>query len=129
MNAASTSFVAFAIDDGLAGATVLDAEVRLTATDEVNAESTTQSGELWLTEPFTLATLSVGQPTLLGGGPIAPDQGAVVTSEEVTWPLDPSDVDLDSTIYIAVVPTTIEGVDYWNSEGTHPPVLRLVIAP
>ena len=127
MNAATTGFVAFEFEDGLATATLLDAEVRLTATDDPNAESMTQSGELWLTEAFTLATLAVGQPALLGGAPIAADQGAVLTSEEITWAIDPSDIDLGAPLYIAVVPTTPEGVDYWNSEGVHPPVLRLVL--
>lgn len=129
MGAPTTAFVAFVPDDELATATVLSAEVRLTATDEANAESTTQSGELWLTESFTLDSLALGQPALLGRGPIAPDQGAVVTSEEVTWELDPADVDTSSTVFVAVVPTTVEGVDYWNSDGVHPPVLRLTIAP
>lgn len=129
MNAATTAFVAFEFDDELAGEILASAEVRLTATDEANAESTTQSGELWLSEAFSLASLAVAQPSLLGKGPIAPDQGGVMTSEEITWTLEPSDVDLGATLYIAVVPTTPEGVDYWNSEGTHPPVLRLVLAP
>lgn len=129
MNAPTTGFIAFEIDGGLAGATVLSAELRLTATDDINAASTAQSGEVWRCQPFTLASLSAGQPPLLGEDPVAMDQGAVATSEEVTWDIDPADIDLTSTFHIAVVPTSPLGVDYWNSEGMHPPVLRLVVEP
>ncbi len=129
MGAPTTAFVAFEVTDELAAATILSADVRLTATDDPNSESMTQSGELWLTEAFTLASLATGQPALLGDGPIAPDQGTVVTSETVTWDLEPSDLDLSATVFIAVVPTTPEGVDYWNSEGDQPPRLRLLVQP
>lgn len=128
MGGATTAYVAFDLSEVPAGSLLLSAELRLTTTDEVNAESTTQTGEIWRTEMFTEGSLAMGQPALLGDMPIAPDQGGAASSELVVWVLPVSDVDLAETLYLAVLATTVEGVDYWNALGMAPPQLVLEIS-
>lgn len=122
---ATTAFVAFELTQGPAGSELLSAELRLTATDEPNAESMTQTGEIWQTTEFTEASLSMGQPMLVGDMPLAADQGGVAASELVVWTLPIAEIDLSGSLFLAVVPTTVEGVDYWNAMGAAPPELAL----
>lgn len=122
-NQPTTAFVAFDLAAVPRGATVLTAQLRLTATDQVNAESPDQTGEVWPTTPFSTASLATEQPSLTGAEPIGADQGSVAISETVTWSLDVGSVAPGGTVYFAIVPTTEQGADYWNHEGLQPPEL------
>lgn len=122
---ATTAFVAFELSEVPLGSELLSAELRLTTTDEVNAESMTQTGEIWQTAAFTLESLSTAQPMLVGDAALAADQGGAASSELVVWTLPVGEIDLGGSLYLAVVPTTVEGVDYWNAMGAAPPELAL----
>ncbi len=122
---ATTAFVAFELPEGPAGSELLSVELHLTTTDEVNAESMTQTGEIWQTTAFTEVSLSMGQPMLVGDMALAADQGGAASSELVVWTLPVGEIDLGGSLYLAVVPTTVEGVDYWNAMGAAPPELAL----
>lgn len=128
MTAATTAYVAFDLTDVPSGSELLSAELRLTTTDDPNAESLTQTGEVWQTVAFTEASLSMGQPIIIGDMALAADQGGVGVSELVVWTLPLTVIDLSATLYLAVVPTTVEGVDYWNAMGTAPPQLVLELS-
>lgn len=122
---ATTAFVAFELSEVPPGSELLSAQLRLTTTDEPNAESMTQTGEIWQTTAFTLESLSTAQPALVGDAALAADLGGAAASELVVWTLPVAEIDLGATLYLAIVPTTIEGVDYWNNMGAAPPELAL----
>jgi hypothetical protein len=128
MGSSTTAYVAFNLSVLPADAELLSAELRLTATDEPHAESMTQTGEVWRTAAFGLESLAVGQPPLVGDMAISADQGGVASSELVVWVLPITQLDLGETLYLAVLPTTSEGVDYWNAMGIAPPLLVLEIS-
>ena len=125
MQAPTTAFLAFEVPPLPAGATLVSASLVLHTTTDPGSESMDQTGEVWLTESFTADTLALGQPILLGDGPVAADLGGVGTSEPVEWAL-PVDEITAGPLHLAVVPTSSLGVDYWNAEGDVPP--RLVLA-
>lgn len=122
---ATTAFVAFELAELPAGPELLSAQLRLTTTDELNAESMTQTGEIWQTTAFSEASLLMGQPTMVGDAALAADLGGAAASELVVWELPVAEIDLSATLYLAVVPTTAEGIDYWNASGSAPPELVL----
>ncbi len=125
MLSATTAFVAFELPQGPAGSELLGVELRLTTTDEGSAASMTQTGEVWKTAAFTEQSLSMAQPMLVGDMPLATDQGDAAASEMVVWTLPIAEIDLGVALYLAVVPTTGDGVDYWNTMGAEPPELAL----
>lgn len=128
MGEGTTAYVAFDLTTVPPGSQLLSAELRLTATDDPNAESMTQTGEIWQTVAFTEESLSMGQPIIVGDMALAADQGGVAVSELVVWTLPITEIDLSATLYLAVVATTVEGVDYWNALGMAPPELVLEIS-
>ncbi len=127
MQEPTTAFLAFETGAVPPGAQLLSAVLVLSTTDQSSAESMNQTGEVWRTEPFTLESLSGGQPELSGLGAIAADQGGVAVSQLVEWDLPLSDDDLLSTLHLAIVPTSALGVDYWNAAGGVPPALLLEV--
>jgi hypothetical protein len=116
------SYLRFDIDDQLAGRQIVDVTLQITVSDLMNAGSP-GSGVVHEVSPFTRMDLFGAVPT--NGPQLAGDQGAVVQSMLVEWTLPTATVVPDTPVYLGVVPTLTEGIDYWNNAGMVPP--RLVV--
>ena len=124
MNLPTYGFVGFDLGAVPQGAQIVSATFILHTTNTASADAD-QTGEVWRTEPFTLASLGVGQPTAIGNAPIAPDMGAVVADQDVSWSLPVDAIDPSAGLYLAILPVSTQGVDYWSTAGDVPP--RLVL--
>jgi hypothetical protein len=112
----------FDLDDALAGAELISAE--LTATVGPDADDDSQSsGELWTTQPFDLVSLTVANPAAIEM--IGADQGAIRIGAEITWSIPIELVVVGESMHLALVPVTTDGLDLWGDSSELPP--RLVV--
>jgi hypothetical protein len=105
------------------------AEVASLTLHGVVTDTSDASGEVWRIVPFGLADLSVGNPANVGAQPIAQDLGAVTPGTAVQWTLLPSDIAPDGNLYVAIRPTTSDGVRYFGNSGTTPMRLEVTCLP
>jgi hypothetical protein len=96
--------------------------LRLTATNNPKAPST-QSGEIWEVESFTLTSLNTTVPAKIGNTAISPNQGAVALNQVVNWSLPNGIVSANQSVYLGLYPISSDGVNYWNTDGVAPPEL------
>jgi len=99
-------YLRFDIPPKFDGATVVAATLYVQVADGVTMLP--QSGELWLTEPFTAADLEAKAPTL--SQMLAPDQGEVQPDQWIAWALQPALVQPGESLYFALQPTHNKGV-------------------
>jgi hypothetical protein len=115
------AFLRFDLDAKLACTDVTSVILQLVATNHVDAAGN-GSGEVWLVDPFSsradLATAVPGKKTLLAG-----DQGPVGQGETVRWELPTSIISSGEPIHLGIIPTSDEGVNYWDNDGPSPPLL------
>jgi hypothetical protein len=116
-------FLRFTLDDQIVG-TVTSVTLRLTVPVQSGAQSS-NSGEIFTSEPFELADLSVAAPETIAR--VAPAEGSVAQGEEVDFPLDGVVIEPEGLVHLAIVPQVADGADYYNAVGTDPPALIVVI--
>jgi hypothetical protein len=117
------AYLAFPLDDKLAGRTVVAAKVRVVATDDTDADAP-NTGQLWQVQPFTLESLGTTAPARVGNTPLAGSQGAVDQLQPVEWPVPPALI-ADGVVYVSIQTGVDEGALYWNNAGATPP--RLIV--
>ncbi|MFO0549183.1 MAG: hypothetical protein U0271_12400 [Polyangiaceae bacterium] len=120
-NSPRYGYVRFDLDGALAGKTVDAATLQLFV-PTIQLSEADQSGSIWQVAPFDLASLDVEVPNTVGAV-LVPDQGAVSQGETVTFSLPPSVVSANASLYLAILPTTSDGVFYSNLNGANPPSL------
>jgi hypothetical protein len=116
------AYVRFDFDSQLAGAKLASVVLRAAATDSADAPSN-MSGEIWQVSEFTETDLATTVPTKLAR--LAPDQGAVVNRQIVEWQLPAMSIAAGTPLCLGILPTTDDGVHYWNLLGADPP--RLIV--
>lgn len=118
------AYVRFDLDAGFAGQTVTTATLELTVTDASLAPSGS-SGDIWQVQSFDLASLSTTVPGNVGASPIALAQANVVKLQTLSFAIPTTLIAPSGSVYLAVITTDTDGVNYWNLDGTTPP--RLVV--
>jgi hypothetical protein len=119
-----TAYIRFDTDAQLVGKTITAVSLILTNSGIGSADSD-QSGEVWSVSAFTETTLSTMAPTKIGGVALAPTQGAVALGQVVTFVLPPGIVAANQPVYLGLYPDSGDGVQYWDTTGTAPPVLHV----
>jgi hypothetical protein len=120
----SYSYVRFDLDGTLAGREVLSVTLRLMTTDDIEAPGIS-TGELWEVAPFTRPDLYVAAPQQLGNAPLAADEGPAQANAIVEYVVPVQYAQPNAGVFLSLVPTSTDGVNYWNTEGVTPPVLRV----
>jgi len=116
-------YVRFDLDSAIANRTVTAVTLRVVATSAAKANGPS-TGEVWAVQPFSLASLFTTAPAQVGGR-LAPSQGTVTQLQVIDWPLPLATVSASGSVYLGLFPTSDDGVNYWNQDGTTPP--RLVV--
>ncbi|MEZ4429278.1 MAG: hypothetical protein R3A51_16515 [Nannocystaceae bacterium] len=122
------SFLRFPWPAALDGAQIVAVELLLTSSDHDGQTTSDQSGEIWACEAFDLDVV-VDEPALVDAA-IAPDQGAVDLTQQVSWTLPVSVLVPGQPTHLAVVPVSDDGVNYWNNAAPQAdwrPLLRVTI--
>lgn len=115
-------YLRFDLDGTLAGKTIDAVNVRLHVPNTSGSDST-QSGEIWVVDPFDRQALFVGPPAQVGGSPVSPNLGAVALDSDVLFPLPNNSVTPGGNVYLGILPLSTNGVDYFNNAGAAPPAL------
>jgi hypothetical protein len=118
----STGWIRFDLDDTLAGATIVSAELVLVVGSETN-DASGSTGELWTVESFDLAALMVGYPAALEL--VGADLGPVRLGDEIVWSLPAELVEADASLHLAIVPVATDGLDVLDGNSDMPPRLRV----
>lgn len=108
----------------LAGKTVVALEVVLVVPSLSGSESD-QSGEMWEVESFDATSLEIAAPATVGAAPLVADQGAVATNAVVTFTLPADLVAPGESLFVALLPVSTNGVDYFDTNGTIAPKLTV----
>ena len=120
----SYSYVRFDLDETLAGREVLSVTLRLMTTDDIEAPGIS-TGELWEVASFTRPDLYVAAPQQLGSAPLAADEGPAAANAIVEYAVPVQYAQPNAGVFLSLVPTSTDGVNYWNTEGVTPPVLSV----
>jgi hypothetical protein len=120
----TVAYLRFELDNTFAGATVTSVTLTLTTTSNVDSQSNS-SGEVWAVPCFTRTDLFNAAPGKSGSSALAGSQGAVVPSQTVNWSLPVGSVSAGQPACFGVFPTSSNGVDYYNNDGTTPPSLTI----
>jgi hypothetical protein len=120
------AFLRFDVDPALAGKVIEQISLELQVGPDMGDESDTQSGEVWRVAPFSLSDLSAAAPAQIGSAPLAPDAGAAMANQTVTWALPANLLAGGAEVYLGLYPVTDDGVDYWKASGAAPPRLIVV---
>ena len=118
------AFVRFDLDGQIAGKMIKTVHFVLTVTNDSLAPSGT-SGAIWQVAMFDKPSLYLAEPAKVGTMPVAPAQSSVAKLQAVTFTIPASLVAANSSLYLGIVNTSQDGVNYWNLDGANPP--RLVI--
>jgi hypothetical protein len=116
----STIWVRFDLDDALLGADVTSAEIVFVVGPE-ELDGSTNTGELWTTEPFALVDLSSGNPATLEL--VGDDLGAARIGDEISWPVPIDLVIAGESLHLALLPTSSDGLDVYDANAATPPRL------
>jgi hypothetical protein len=117
------AYVRFDLDAQLAGKTIDAVTLRLTTLSDPNAQANSdKSGDIFAVGPFDATSLGMAQPATIGG-PVGLDLGPVAIGTDYYWGLQNLPVVASSSVYLAVITTSGDGVRYWNDHGTVPPLL------
>jgi hypothetical protein len=117
-------FLRFDLDSAFSGKTVTQVTLTLTVTNVANAGSSS-SGEVWRVSCFTRQDLFTSIPAKMGTTPLAPAQGPVVLSQDVSWLLPVSTVTAAQPVCFGIFPKAADGADYYNKTGAKPPRLSI----
>ena len=119
------AYVAFVLDD-MAGIVPNKVTLRLHVADLDFALSPDQTGEVWRVQPFTLASLSAQTPLALEKLAESKSAGAQQNTP-VEWSLPTQVAQPNTTLHLGILPieSVTDGVDYWNANGPHPPLLLI----
>jgi hypothetical protein len=79
------------------------------------------SGAVYRVSPFTRMDLFDSVPTTMTE--LAPDGGAVLAGATIEWTLPTSSVTPNGSLFVGVITTSTNGVDYDNLNGTVAPKL------
>jgi hypothetical protein len=115
--ATSLIYLRFDIDNQLAGAKVVTAELELG-----NVNGSNQSGEVHEVADFTRPDLFVQAPAL--GPTVAPDNGAVSIGQAVLWKLSSAPT-ANKPFCLGLSTTTTDGIGYATLGSGAPPKLRV----
>ncbi len=105
-NRPAVPYMRFDLPKELVGLTVVHVTLHVQVADGVT--NLPQSGELWLSAPFSEDSLKAEDPTLVEY--IAADKGEVQPDEWLSWQLDPGLVVLGEPLHLALKPTHNKGV-------------------
>ncbi|MBV1860519.1 MAG: hypothetical protein KUG77_19055 [Nannocystaceae bacterium] len=119
----STGYLIFNLSGVPTGATVLAAQVELTAADSGDAGSDA-AGRIVAVEPFTAAELGQRLPAPLPTSTPADAPGSVALGQTVVWDLDPSLIS-GEMLHLSIEPGSVDSVQYWSTTGAVPPRLLL----
>jgi hypothetical protein len=117
-----TSYVAFVAPEVLQG--VHSATLRMWTYDDENGSDA--AGEVWRTAPFTGATLRDASPDLIDVEPIGHDPGNAPPGTMLSYVLDVSAFEGESTFHFAIVPMSDDGLRFF-AEGVPGKLPRLVV--
>jgi hypothetical protein len=117
-------YLSFPIDDAVAAGAVTSVTLRLNVPNQPSAESD-NTGEIWTAQPFQRTDLFAEAPSLIAR--VSPTLGSVDQGDVVDILLDGVAVVADTMVYLAIKPTSTNGVDYYNASGLVPPALIVVI--
>jgi len=118
------AYVRFDLDQAFAGHTLETVHFQLTVTSDNLAPSGT-SGSIWQVAMFDKPSLSTTVPANVGSAAIAPAQANVTNLQVVTFSIPTTLVTAGSSLYLGIITTSQDGVNYWNLDGANPP--RLVV--
>lgn len=116
------SYIRFDLDGTLAGKTIDTVAVEIVVASNASSGSD-HSGELWQVGMFTQSSISMNLPKKVGANPIGADQGAVVASQVVSWPIPVNLVSANSSLSLGLYPKSDNSTNYWNTSGMAPPQL------
>jgi hypothetical protein len=119
------AYIRFDLDNTLAGKTITNVTLRVMATTDGKAPGP-DTGSVFRTGSFTQFSLEGMAPSITGNA-IAGSQGAVVANTPVSWQLPATLMTgaASGSVYLAIVPNSDDGVNYYNTDGATPP--RLII--
>lgn len=117
-------YVRFDLDTAIAGKTIVKVQLRVVATNDAKAPGG-NTGEVWKVQSFTLQSLTGTTPAKIGASPLAGTQGAVIKLGPIAWPLPLDTVASGGAVFLAVITTASDGVNYWNIDGANPPRLAI----
>jgi hypothetical protein len=109
------------------GCEPLSLELDLLVAFQENSDSD-MTGAVYASQPFDLASLATTAPMPVGDV-IGADQGDVVEGDHVIWDLPVSAVNADGNLYLVMVTTSTNGVDYGNAENLSWPATLTVTYP
>ena len=110
----SRGLLRFPAQPSLVGKTITAVTLTLTVTNQMTAAAD-QSGAIWASEAFELATLADSVPALVGDAPLSGDLGAVSNGVEVVWDLPASTLsDPNAELFLQIVAASSDEVHYWN---------------
>ncbi len=116
-------YVRFDLDAQLAGKTIDSVTLRLTTLFDPAAQANSdKSGSIFAVEPFNATSLGLAQPATIGGA-VGLDLGPVAIGTDYYWSLQNLPVAASSSVYLAVITPSGDGVRYWNDHGAVPPLL------
>lgn len=87
------------------------------------------SGVVWQVQPFTRTSLMGSEPSRIGTQPVATSRGAVAKLQVVDWTIPTSLVDASGSVFLGLITTNTDGVNYGNQTGPTPPLLVIELAP
>lgn len=115
------AYFRFDLDQQLVGRVIESAFLELNVGAFPEADST-QTGELWEVEPFDPSTTSVRSPARVGAN-LAPSYGPAAPGSTVQLQIPPTKIRPNSSLYLGVLPSSSDGVDYYDNSGLKPPTL------
>jgi len=120
------AYVRFDLDGRFAGQSIKTVHLRLTVTDDSLAASAS-SGAIWQVAMFDKPSLYTTVPAMVGSAAIAPAQSSIQKLEVVTFSIPTDLVAANGSLYLGVISTSTDGVNYWNLDGANPPRLDVII--
>lgn len=116
------AYVQFMVDDRIEGREIEGVRLVLTVAseDSAGADST---GQLVSVAPFDAVSLTQVVPAVVGT-PLGLDQGVVMPGEEVVWEFT-LDIGSGANVSLAILPQSVDNVQYWASGGGTPPRLEI----
>lgn len=118
------AYVRFDLDAAIAGKAIQNVHFELTVTT-ASLAGAGSSGDVWQVTMFDKASLYITEPTKVGTLPIAPAQANVTNLQVVSFSIPTSLVAAGGQVYLGIITTSNDGVEYWNLDGATPP--RLVV--